>query len=60
MVPSENAMNLMDYKEIKRNKRMEAGKEFIFICGSSSRPLEQICSILIMSLWVEPRALRAC
>ena len=38
----------------------EAGIELLFICGSSSRPLEQIFSMSIMSLWVEPRELLDC
>ena len=40
-------------------KCREAGIELLFICGSSSRPLEQIFSVSIMSLWVEPSALLA-
>ena len=38
----------------------EAGIELLFIWGSSSRPLEQIFSVSIIILWVEPRALLAC
>ena len=40
----------------------EAGIDLLFICGSSSssRPLELIFIVSIMSVWVEPRALLAC
>ena len=44
---------------LKRIICREAGIELFFICGSSSRPLEQIFSMSIISLWVEPRALLA-
>ena len=37
----------------------EAGIELLFVCGSCSRPLEQIFSISIIRLWVESCALLA-
>ena len=37
----------------------EAGIDLLFICGSSSRPLELIFIVSVISLWVEPSALLA-